>query len=91
MEQCSIDYFDRCWNKSNPKFRQTLLQKAMNRGIEPTMENCRDHWLGLIKPYTYPKGRVEHLHVDVIRKRRKIYGTPRSMENDNRKKNRRFR
>jgi hypothetical protein len=89
-EQCSTDVFDRCWGKNNPKFRQTIIQKVVNKGLEPTKETCRNHWLGVIKPYTYPKsGRVEHLHIDDINKRRKIYGTARSMENKHRKKDRR--
>ena len=42
-EQCSTDFFDRCWNKSNPKFRHTIIQKVMNKGLEPTKETCRNH------------------------------------------------
>ncbi len=91
-EQCSTDFFDSCWAKKNPKFRHTIIQKVMNKGLEPTKETCRNQWLGLIKAYVWPKsGRIEHLHIRDIKKRRKIYGTPRTMENDNRKKNRRFR
>ena len=88
-EQCSINFFDRCWNKKSKKFRQSITQKVMNKGLEPSQENCRNHWLGLIKPYIWPKsGKIEHLHIKDIRKRRKIYGTARTVENTNRKKNR---
>ena len=31
-EQCSTDFFDRCWNKSSPKFKHSLMQKVMNKG-----------------------------------------------------------
>ena len=88
MEQC-MDEFERCWNKPSRKFRHTIVQKVANKGLEPTLENCRNCWLGLIKPYIYPKsGRVENLHIAEIKKRRRIYGTPRTMENKHRKKNR---
>ena len=87
-EQC-LDEFKRCWNKPSRKFKHTITQKVMNKGIEPTFTNCWNYWRGVIRPYIYPKsGRVEHLHIADIRKRRKIYGTPRSMENKHRKKNR---
>ena len=89
MDKCSADFFDRCWNKENPKFRQRISQKMKNKVLEPTQENCRNFWLGLIKPYKFPKsGRVIHLHLKDIRKRRRIYGTTRTMENKYRKKNR---
>ena len=89
MKECSVDFFNRCWEKKSLKFKHSIVQKVMNKGIEATQENCRNYWLGLIRPYTYPKsGRVVHLHVKDIKKRRRIYGTPRSMENKYRKKNR---
>jgi len=84
-------FFNRCWNKESPKFRQRLCQKLMNKGVEPTYNNCKSYWFGSIKPYKHPKtGSVEHLHIKVIRKRRRIYGPTRPMENQNRNKKRRF-
>ena len=83
------DFFNKCWDKKSSKFRHTIYQKVVNKGIEPTFLNCKRYWYGLIKPYKNPKtGNVEHLHVKEIKKRRRIYGTTRPMENKYRKKNR---
>ena len=90
MTELCLDEFERCWNKPSLKFKHSIRQKVANKGINPTFENCRNYWNGLIKPFVYPKsGRVVHLHVRDIKKRRRIYGTTRSMENKYRKKNRR--
>tara|TARA_R100000963_G_C4630247_1_gene95525 strand:- start:9 stop:365 length:357 start_codon:yes stop_codon:yes gene_type:complete len=43
--------FDVIWNKESPKSRQKLMQKVICRGLEPTKENCRDYWMGYIRPF----------------------------------------
>ena len=89
MTDKCLDNFKKMWDKPNPKFKHTIVQKVANKGLEPTFENCMNYWLGLIRPYIYPKsGKVEHLHVAELNKRRKLYGTTRSMENKHRKKDR---
>ena len=91
MNQC-MDRFASNWNKESPKFRQTLQQKVMVRGMEPTFDNCRNYWNGKIRSYKDTRtGNVEHMHIKdiLINKRRNKYGTSRPMENKHRKKNRR--
>ena len=44
--------FDRIWAKGkNGKMRMRLMAKCVQRGLEPTEENCRDYWMGYIRYY----------------------------------------
>ncbi len=46
------DTFDRIWAKGkNGKMRMRLMAKCVQRGLEPTEENCRDYWMGYIRYY----------------------------------------
>jgi hypothetical protein len=91
-----MDKFRSNWNKESPKFRQTLQQKLMVRGVEPTYDNCRNYWYGRIRPYKNPRGNVEHMHIRDIkiaekRERRNKNGPTRPMAKRHRHKKRRFR
>jgi len=44
--------FDKIWAKGkNGKMRMRLMAKCVQRGLEPTEENCRDYWMGYIRYY----------------------------------------
>jgi|19_taG_2_1085344.scaffolds.fasta_scaffold47648_3 hypothetical protein len=91
-ERC-MDRFALNWNKQSPKFKQTLQQKLISRGVEPTFKNCRAYWNGKIRPYKDTRtGQVRHLHIRdiIINKRRFKNGPSRPMANQNRRKKRRF-
>ena len=73
--------FDRIWNKESTKSRQKLMQKLICRDIEPTKENCRDYWMGFIRPFPEGRGGVFHCnpYKNPTRMRaigRNRYGTP---------------
>ena len=86
--------FDLIWNKESPKSRQKLMQKLICRDIEPTKENCRDYWMGFIRPFPDGRGDVFHCnpYKNPTRMRaigRNRYGTPfTERENKNGKKRR---
>ncbi|MGC8913083.1 MAG: hypothetical protein ACP5JR_05060 [Thermoplasmata archaeon] len=44
--------FERLWNSSNytkaNKFRNWVMQKTRVRGLEPTMENCKKYYCGML-------------------------------------------
>ena len=85
--------FDQIWNKESPKSRQKLMQKLICRDIEPTKENCRDYWMGFIRPFPNGRGDVFHCnpYKNPIRMRtigRNKYGTPFSKQDNNDKKRR---
>ena len=87
--------FDLIWNKESPKSRQKLMQKLICRDIEPTKENCRDYWMGFIRPFPNGRGDVFHCnpYKNPTRMRaigRNRYGTPftvaRQDKNDNKRR-----
>ena len=44
--------FDRIWAKGKTgKMRMRLMAKCVQRGVEPTEDNCRDYWMGYIRHY----------------------------------------
>ena len=44
--------FERIWAKGmNGKMRMRLMAKCIQRGLEPTEDNCRDYWMGYIRYY----------------------------------------
>ena len=85
--------FDIIWNKESPKSRQKLMQKLICRDIEPTKENCRDYWMGYIRPFNI-RGTV--IHCNPMKRQslmrgigRDKYGKPRRFTRTNKKKKRR--
>ena len=86
--------FLRIWDKEASKTRDTLKQKLLNKGIEPTQMNCYDYWMGYIKPWKDTRGDVTHLNTYrnegfMRRIGRTKYGTPFNMARRNKKKKRR--
>ena len=82
--------FENIWNKMGTKSKDRLMQKVKARGMDATLEKCKEYWMGKIKPYKDPNtGDVMHLHVGEIKRRRKYGRTPRVLENQNRRKKRR--
>jgi len=44
--------FEHIWAKGmNGKMRMRLMSKCIQRGLEPTEDNCRDYWMGYIRYY----------------------------------------
>ena len=87
--------FLRIWNKEAPKIRDTIKQKLIVRGIEPTQLNCYEYWMGYIKPWKDTRGKVKHLNPyrnEVFMRSigRTKYGTTYNMARRNKKAKRRF-
>ena len=87
--------FLRIWNKESPKSRDSLKQKLINKGIEPTQINCYEYWMGYIRPWKDTRGNVNHLNPyrnEAFMRSigRNKYGTPFNMARQNKKKKRRF-
>ena len=87
--------FLRIWNKESPKSRDSIKQKLINKGIEPTQINCYEYWMGYIRPWKDTRGNVNHLNPyrnEAFMRSigRNKYGTPFNMERRNKKKKRRF-
>ena len=85
--------FLRIWNKEAPKIRDTIKQKLIVRGIEPTQLNCYEYWMGYIKPWKNTRGDISHLNPyrneGFMRSiGRTKYGTPFNMARRNKKKKR---
>ena len=86
------DAFLRIWGKESSKSRQTIMQKLVNKGIEPTQINCYEYWMGYIRPWKDTRGNVTHLNPyrneSFMRSiGRNKYGTPFNMARRNKKKN----
>ena len=86
--------FDIIWKKDSPKSRQVIMQKIICRGLEPTKENCRDYWMGFIRPFN---DRGTFVHCNPMRNQslmrrlgRDKYGKPRKFERRNKSKKRNF-
>ena len=59
MTKAKRQQFTTIWNKDG-KSKQTLLQKVMVRGLEPTEKMCFEYYMGWIKPEVVTKwGKVE--------------------------------
>ena len=87
--------FLRIWNKESPKSRDSIKQKLIIKGIEPTQINCYEYWMGYIRPWKDTRGNVNHLNPyrnEAFMRSigRNKYGTPFNMERRNKKKKRRF-
>ena len=85
--------FLRIWEKESSKSRHTIMQKLVNKGIEPTQINCYEYWMGYIKPWKDTRGDVTHLNPyrneNFMRRiGRTKYGTPFDMARRNKKKKR---
>ena len=85
--------FDIIWNKESPKSRQVIMQKVICRGLEPTKENCRDYYMGYIRPFN-ERGTTVHCNPMksqslMIRLGRDKYGKPRRFTGRNKTKKRR--
>ena len=71
------------------------MQKVICRGLKPTKENCRDYWMGFIRPFN---DRGTFIHCNPMRNQplmrrlgRDKYGKPRKFERRNKsKKTRKF-
>ena len=85
--------FDVIWNKESPKSRQTIMQKVICRGLEPTKENCRDYYMGYMRPFN-DRGTTVHCNPmksqSLMRRLgRDKYGKPRRFTGRNKTKKRR--
>lgn len=85
--------FDIIWNKESPKSRQVIIQKVICRGLEPTKENCRDYYMGYIRPFN-DRGTTVHCNPmksqSLMRRLgRDKYGKPRRFTGRNKAKKRR--
>ena len=85
--------FDIIWNKESPKSRQVIMQKVICRGLEPTKENCRDYYMGYIRPFN-DRGTTVHCNPmksqSLMRRLgRDRYGKPRRFTGRNKTKKRR--
>ena len=88
------DAFLRIWGKESSKSRNTIMQKLVNKGIEPTQINCYEYWMGYITPWKDTRGDVVHLNPyrnEAFMRSigRNKYGTPFNMARRNKKKKRR--
>ena len=88
------DTFLRIWSKEATKTRDSIKQKLINKGIEPTQINCYEYWMGYIRPWKDTRGNVTHLNPyrneSFMRSiGRNKYGTPFNMAGRNKKKKRR--
>ena len=54
-------HFKNIWHKAN-KMKDKLMSKVKQRGLEPTYDNCKDYYLGIIRPYRDGRGEVHYLH-----------------------------
>ena len=89
------ELFLRIWDKEATKTRDSIKQKLINKGIEPTQINCYEYWMGYIRPWKDTRGDVTHLNPyrneSFMRSiGRNKYGTPFNMARRNKKKKRRF-
>ena len=87
------DIFLKIWGKEASKTRDSIKQKLIVRGVEPTQLNCYEYWMGYIKPWKNTRGDVSHLNpyrnVGFMRSiGRTKYGTPLNMARRNKKKKR---
>ena len=85
-------HFKNIWKKAG-KMKCRLRAKVKQRGLEPTYENCRAYYLGIIRPYTDMRGNVKHLHKRHDRRliwRIKNNGRTQSVQTQNKPKKRRF-
>ena len=85
--------FLRIWEKESSKSRHTIMQKLVNKGIEPTQINCYEYWMGYITPWKDTRGDVVHLNPyrnEAFMRSigRNKYGTPFNMARRNKKKKR---
>ena len=89
------EQFNRIWakGKSN-KTVQSLMQKVTLRGLEPTEENCRDYYMGYIRPFN---NRGTFIQCNPMKSQslmrglgRDKYGKPRKFTGRNKTKKRRF-
>ena len=90
------DTFDIIWNKKSPKRKDQIMQKLICRGIEPTKENCRDYWMGYLRPFTDDRGDTFHCNPFKNSERmraigRNRYGTTFAMARRDKKKKQRIR
>ena len=88
------EIFLKIWGKEATKTRDSIKQKLIVRGIEPTQINCYEFWMGYIKPWKNPRGDITHLNPyrnEVFMRSigRTKYGTPFNMARRNKKKKRR--
>ena len=88
------DAFLRIWGKEADKTRNSIKQKLVNKGIEPTQINCYEYWMGYITPWEDTRGDVKHLNPyrneSFMRSiGRNKYGTPFNMARRNKEKKRR--
>lgn len=86
-------HFSNMWKKNN-KMKCKMMAKVEQRGWEPTYDNCRDYYIGLIKPFKNPRsGMTEHLHLQKDRRQiwRLNYGRTESVPRQNKHKKRRVR
>ena len=59
MTKAKRQQFTTIWNKGG-KSKQTLIQKVLVRGLEPTEKVCFEYYMGWIKPFVVTKwGKVE--------------------------------
>ena len=89
------ELFLRIWGKEATKTRDSIKQKLINKGIEPTQQNCYEYWMGYITPWKDTRGNVHHLNPyrnEAFMRSigRNKYGTPFNMARQNKKKKRRF-
>ena len=89
------EHFLNIWRKKGSKTRDSIKQKLIVRGIEPTQMNCYEYWMGYIKPWKDTRGRIHHLNPyrnEVFMRNigRTKYGTPYNMARRNKKAKRRF-
>ena len=54
-------HFENIWRKAN-KMKHKLMAKVKQRGLEPTYDNCKAYYLGIIRPYRDGRGEVYYLH-----------------------------
>ena len=88
------DIFLKIWEKEASKTRDSIKQKLIVRGIEPTQLNCYEFWMGYIKPWKNTRGDISHLNPyrneGFMRSiGRTKYGTTFDMARRNKKKKRR--
>ena len=88
------EIFLKIWEKESTKTRDSIKQKLIVRGIEPTQINCYEYWMGYIKPWKNTRGDISHLNPyrneGFMRSiGRTKYGTPFDMARRNKKKKRR--
>ena len=62
MSQYKKDNFTRIWNKESTKSRDTLKQKVIQRGLEPTEKNCFEYYMSYIRAWRDRRGNVSHLN-----------------------------